>query len=366
MKIGILTFHRALNYGAVLQCFALYKTLENMGHEVEVIDYRTEGIERFRKTFSMMNFTRAKGITNKLKYSILSFLLYKSKKRTAKKFDLFVANTMSLSNVVKKKNDISNCYDVIFFGSDQIWNPDILNGLDPVYYAQINKGNTKFITYAASVGKIGFIDNNDNIKLFKKYVDAYDHISVREPSLKSFLSDKLQIKSGVVCDPSLLLPKEEYEKIAEEPAENNYVLLFDQFKTSYAYLLANNIAKQLGVKVITIGAETSPLHKSPCKRISEVSPSQFLGYIKKAKCIVTVSFHVTSFSVIMEKDFYTFPKNKNDDRSRTILKVAGLEHRMVEAPNVQFTSINYSNVKDKLGNYKEESLKFISNSLKIK
>lgn len=365
MKIGILTFHRALNYGAVLQCFALYKTLENMGHEVEVIDYRTEGIERFRKTFSMMDFTRSKGIANKLKYVLLSILLHKSKKRTARKFDTFVANTMSLSNVVKKKDDISNCYDIIIFGSDQIWNPDIFNELDPVFYAQINKGNSKFVAYAASVGKICFIENSDNFNLFKRYIGAYDYISVREPSLKSFLLSKLQIESDVVCDPSLLLPKEEYEKIAEEPMESNYVLLFDQFKTPYAYPLAGNIAKQLEVEVITIGAETSPFHKSLCKRISEVSPSQFLGYIKNAKCIVTVSFHVTSFSLIMEKDFYTFPKNKNDDRSRTILKVAGLEDRMVESSNVQFKRIDYSNVKEKLEIYKGESLKYIRKSIEL-
>ena len=38
MKIGILTFHSQLNYGGVLQCWALKKALEDMGHEAVVID----------------------------------------------------------------------------------------------------------------------------------------------------------------------------------------------------------------------------------------------------------------------------------------------------------------------------------------
>ena len=44
--IGIITFHRAVNYGAVLQCFALQQALDNIGAENEVIDYRCEFIEK--------------------------------------------------------------------------------------------------------------------------------------------------------------------------------------------------------------------------------------------------------------------------------------------------------------------------------
>lgn len=42
MKIGILTFHCAVNYGAVLQAYALQEILRSLGHEVYVIDYRPD------------------------------------------------------------------------------------------------------------------------------------------------------------------------------------------------------------------------------------------------------------------------------------------------------------------------------------
>ena len=51
MRIGILTFHRAHNYGAVLQCYALQETLKRMGHDVQVIDYRQPWIEDFYNLF---------------------------------------------------------------------------------------------------------------------------------------------------------------------------------------------------------------------------------------------------------------------------------------------------------------------------
>ena len=63
MKIGILTFHWATNYGAILQCYALQTYLENLGHDVEVIDYKPKQYDdtlyaffRFRKFLNVCNY----------------------------------------------------------------------------------------------------------------------------------------------------------------------------------------------------------------------------------------------------------------------------------------------------------------------
>ena len=45
MKVGILTFHRAENFGAMLQVFALQQYLRKLKHDVEIIDYRNKTIE---------------------------------------------------------------------------------------------------------------------------------------------------------------------------------------------------------------------------------------------------------------------------------------------------------------------------------
>lgn len=46
MKVGIITYHRAHNYGAVLQCYALQEVLKRMGHDTQIIDYRQPFIEK--------------------------------------------------------------------------------------------------------------------------------------------------------------------------------------------------------------------------------------------------------------------------------------------------------------------------------
>lgn len=54
MNIGILTFHQAHNYGAVLQCYALKEVLSQMGHEVEVIDYRQHHLENIMQSGTLI------------------------------------------------------------------------------------------------------------------------------------------------------------------------------------------------------------------------------------------------------------------------------------------------------------------------
>ena len=56
MKVGILTFHRALNYGAVLQSYALQQVLKDLGYDACIIDYKQKHIEKIYKVFDFEYF----------------------------------------------------------------------------------------------------------------------------------------------------------------------------------------------------------------------------------------------------------------------------------------------------------------------
>lgn len=364
MKIGILTFHRALNYGAVLQCYALFKALSEMGHDVEVIDYRPEAIEKYRMLFRINDFKRANGFAKKIRYVASCIMLVCSKRKTSKKFDEFLNSKIILSPIVRNIENISFSYDVIFFGSDQIWNPETCEGLDKVYYGQFKKGHAKFYAYAASLGRIDLI--NGNLKdLFGKYVLNYDKIAVREKSVADFLLGEFAIKSEVVCDPSLFLSKNLCDSLAQKPKDDNYVVVFNLDGNPQAVSFAQNIANQIGAKVIMMMAETNHLHRHSYEVRTELSPFEFLGYIKYSKCVVTDSFHATSFSLIMNVNLYTYRQKRNNDRSQMILDVVGLGERMVNASDkVSFSPINYEGVNERLSEYMRLSLSYISTNLK--
>lgn len=359
MRIGILTYHRALNYGAVLQCMSLYTALKRMGHEVEVIDYRPEAIEKYRMYFRWKDFVSSKGVVGKLRYLFSCLTLIESRKKTVRKFDTFLKDHIHLSSVVSSINDAPTYYDVVFFGSDQIWNPANNEGVDKVYLGQMHKGHAKFYTYAVSMGRLDLFEGKvaDD---YKKYIPSFDGLSVRENSMQAFLKEKLNRDSDVVCDPSLLITKEECEAMAVKPRDEGYVLLFNLDGNPNALGFANRIARQLGKKVIRIGAVQNPCHRYHCEVRAELSPSEFLGYIEYADCIVTNSFHATSFSLIMQKNFYTLLRKNNNDRAKTILGVAGLEKRLVDAKDdVKFEEISYQGVAERLEEYKEKSLEWI-------
>lgn len=363
MKIGILTYHRALNYGAVLQCMSLYSVLKRMGHEVEVVDYRPQAIEKYRMFFRRKDFWFMKGVFGKIRYLFSCLTLVRSRKKTVRKFDGFLAENIKLSPKVSSVDDFPSGYDVVFFGSDQIWNPNNNEGVDKVYLGQMLKGKAKFYTYAVSIGRLDLIDG-DIAAAYQKYLCSFDGLSVRETAMQSFLKEKFGVDSDVVCDPSLLITKEACEAMAVRPKDEGYVLLFNLDGNPNALDFANRIAEQLGKKVIQIGAVQNPCHRYHCQVRAELSPAEFLGYIKYADCVVTNSFHATSFSLIMKKNFYTLVRKNNNDRAKTILGIAGLEDRLVDAKDrVEFKEVFYQGVGERLEEYRDMSLDWIEKCL---
>ena len=108
----------------------------------------------------------------------------------------------------------------------------------------------------------------------------------------------------------------------------------------------------------------NPFHRYHSEVRAELSPAEFLGYIQYADCIVTNSFHATSFSLIMQKNFYTILRKNNNVRAKTILAVAGLENRLEDAKaHVEFKEINYQGIRERLERYKESSMEWIQQCL---
>lgn len=342
MKIGILTFHRALNYGAVLQCYALCDTLKNMGHDVEVLDYRPSYLEKSRKGFSKRNYAKL-SIRKKFISLIKWALFYGKRHKASRAFDRFLFRYLRFSPVLKSTIDIPDYYDFIIFGSDQVWSPRICEGFDPFYWGQFEKRGTRFVTYAASLGDPNELSPADWQKI-SNYLENFDAISVREAQLKKEIEQRLQVPVSVVPDPTLLANREIFEKIARKPPIDKYVLLFTLEEDDSACQFAERVAKERGCQVVRISLLGYLRHKDKNVIIaSALSPEEFLGYFRYADFIVTISFHGTAFSVIFRKDFYTL-HSKGESRSRNLLQSVSLEERLVKASDVtRISPVDYSN-----------------------
>ena len=217
MKVGIITYHFAINYGAVLQCYALSKFLESKGYEIEVINYVNSKQKRNNDVIKH---------DGGIKSVIVNFLLlpFRSKIKNKKyKFESFV-NKIQLSKKIQNTDELkeyinSNNFNVIISGSDQVFNPKI-DDFDLAFLLPFDI-NCKKISYAASTGNA----NIDDISKLKKYLEKFDRISIREANdLEKFKNIAINIK--VVCDPTLLLSKNDWKMLFSTKGDSNYLLCY--------------------------------------------------------------------------------------------------------------------------------------------
>lgn len=357
MKIGILTFHSAHNYGAMLQCYALQEVLKHMGHDVEVIDYRPDYRLRPHQVFDIHRF-KPLPIIKQIAFKIITL---KDRAIRNRKFENFMRNYLALSDRVAK-NLIPDSYDIYVMGSDQIWNPKITQGFDPVFFGCFGfpKAKRIYISYAASMEQLEL--NDDEKEFCHKALNNFDAISVREKVLANLLQPLTSKKVEIVLDPTLLLDTQNWEEIAKLPKiKEKYVLVYQIRVKKNIVQIANEIARQINAIVIQV--TVSPYHNR--RKLQHESPTQFLGLMQHAACVVTTSFHGTAFSVIFNRPFYYVELGDGcDSRAKSLLSDIGLANRITQVnDSPTFTSIDYDIVNDTLVELKMKSLEFLRRSI---
>lgn len=364
MKIGILTFHRAHNYGAILQCYALQEYLKQEGHHVEVLDYcpqfvsDTYAVWKYWRFIARNPFVMLKKIWNEL-------LIFPHRVIRHYSFNKFIEKELNLSLKVRNLL-IPSSYDIYVIGSDQVWNSKITKGFDKIYFGYwgFNKGSKRIISYAASMEATTL--SRESEIFFEKALENFDAISVRESKMQELLQPLTKKKINIVLDPTLLVNNSIWHKIAEMPrCKRKYVLVYQVQQDENSLRIAHSIAKQIDAEVFEIVAWL----QSPFKRnvIQCASPKDFLGWIKYASCIITTSFHGTAFSIIFNKPFYCLELGMGwDNRSLFLLENTGLKNRMIDKKcSPSFQDINYDIVNKRLVDMREDSIKYISASTNI-
>lgn len=364
MKIGILTFHCAHNFGAVLQCYALQEALKEMGHEVFIIDYRPDYLINPYKVFSFQRIKSKNPIKIIVKL-IIELLSIKARIIKDKGFCKFINTLFNLYPITQLSNQSD--FDLFVFGSDQIWNPKFNNNkLDPIFLGSSPIfSHTPKIAYAASMGCKKLADPKQESK-FIQGIQTFKSISVREKSLQEYIFKVSGIKSKIVVDPTLLLSSIQYEKlIGERKIKENYIFIYQVGRSEHLTKNLDYLEKKSKKKIINISA----CGRIYLNQINELkyTPYDFLNLIKYADLILTTSFHGTVFSCIFQKNFYTFSVNENvDDRSKNLLKSLSLEERMIDnVSKIKDLPINYNLVNPILKNIQTESLIWLKKSIKI-
>lgn len=358
MKIGILTFHCAHNYGAVLQAYALQEKLKEMGADVQVIDYRPDYILNTYTT--RFGFVQG-GLIANIKNIFAYLLLYPFKALRARIFNKFINKQLILTKRVK--NSIPDDFDFYVFGSDQIWNTDITKGVDNVFWGNFKvKNNAKKITYAASKGEAMY--DNEHFKVIIKSLKNFTNISCREEELINIIQPYGDKEMLLSVDPAFILSRKRWEALAINPQnKSKYVLIYQVRSDNKTYQLANNIAHQLNANVIEVPSWIYWEYYG--NKYIATSPFEFIGLIKNAECIITTSFHGVAFSLIFNRNFYAIDvTNGHDKRIINLLKSLNLSDRILnDFKDIKFTPINFEEPNKLLSTQIQNSINYLKNAI---
>ena len=297
MKIGILTFHSQLNYGGVLQCWALQTALENMGYEVLVIDREFEHQIRSVKAIF-------RGWTVKQWIKFLAKLLLRRPEalRIVRYYRtvMFVKRNLHLTSYSFKAwkdapKDLG--VDLIVVGSDQVWN-GIWNNLG-VYLLQ-GAPDVPAIGYAVSLGMIEL--PTDCIAMYKKAADRFISVSVREKEAAILLS-QVGIKAKTVADPVLLVDWSLKYEVSDKADLvcyfiGNEILDVDTVQSLDSFAVRNHMP----IHIFLQNFSAKTYHTAHVKIHYTAGPAEFCKTLAAARYIISDSFHALMFAYIFGKE----------------------------------------------------------------
>lgn len=371
------------NYGSILQSYALFIKLKQMGFEPDVVDYKdipnTIG-SQFKQTLFLR-------IPMLLKYSEIKkkLLSIKISRDIAyceilcgrhKAMDLFVLNNFSFTKhcdtISDVKKQIKN-YSCVLIGSDQLWGiAEILRDYHTLNFVPDNQPK---ISYATSFG-VSCLPNFLRRKA-RKFLKRIDFLSVREKSGAEIIKKIASRNAKVVVDPTLLLSPSDWAIVAGDKRKisEKYIFCFFLGNNPDQRSFAKRFSKKVKLPIVSM-LHVDEFIPSDIDfadiNINNASPNDFINLIKNAEYIICDSFHASVFSIIFKKKFYTLDRykssstNSRNTRITSLFSILGIENRHIDIhfdiDKLISITTDYDLVHKKWFDWRQESLIYLKNS----
>ena len=372
MKLGILTFHFADNYGAVLQAYALQTYLETLGHEVSIINYQPGYITNG----GHLRFPRSKrDIYADARVIFIKIALFRAALTGKTRKAAFAAfrtrhlktNRREYTTLAQLRAEPPAC-DAYICGSDQIWNPPARAGVDAAYYLDFGTKTCRRISYAASFGRAAI--EEDYKKDIGRLLAGLDAVSVREKSGLELVKNLAGRDASWMPDPSLLL--NDYQPVITKPEDEDFVFSYCLRGNNFIADVQKFVAKALHTQLIL--PYNSQQRWSSNGKVVYLGPSEWVGRIRYARTVVTNSLHGTIFSILFRKPFIAIPlagrKQNLNERVMSLLTRLGLKDRLLcgtrqaDIRRLMDTRVDWEDVYGRLRVWQDEARDYFINTLR--
>lgn len=361
--VGIVTFHTADNYGAVLQAYALQEYIGlHIGHSVEIIDFNTPVHEKEHRLFG-----HESDWLRDIVYGVFIIPHMRALRTRIVRFAQFrkVFLNVSAHRYCSEEDFMENIksYDYYVSGSDQVFNPKVR--YRDCYYLGFEKKNSRKIAYAPSFGISVFTD--DERAFIGSKVKDFDRLSCRESVGADYLSELSGVKVPTVCDPVFLLSKDEWGKVIVYPHEQEepYIFVYDLLGKYNDIELARKVSESLGgVRIICATTRTRVIYKGVMV-LRNLGPCELLGYIAGCECVVTDSFHGTALSYVMGKKVISYiASEKSSSRIMSLTELLGTRNQVVtDVDSFDYSSMEFYDYSSRLEKFISDSKDFLHKAL---
>lgn len=362
-KVTVITLQNVRNYGSALQALATQQFFENLGCNVDFINYVRTNISSHA--------IKAKGWCEGMwigKRIVYTTLLYPTFYRQDIVFDRFLKKHLRVqNNVVTSHDDFAKLTidsDIYCTGSDQTWNSDWNGGILPELFLDFVPNNVKKISYAASMGK-GALDEWEKQQT-KKLLERYSAISVREKSAVDIIKGLGIDDVEQLLDPTLQMNRDFWMGFTTKPKEKGYLLIY-QLNTNPKFdNYAVEFAKRRGLKLLRFCTRYDQVIK-PGKPLIIPEVTDFISYIAYADCVITDSFHATAFSINLNTNFISIYPHEFGGRLASILELTGLQSRHLTSYDdfslADNMAVNFSHANYVLEEERQKAVKFMNKAI---
>lgn len=350
MRVGIFTLHRALNYGALWQCYALKHVCDLFGCKTETIDYNPWGHYTF---------------TGVLWHNPLTAYRYVMQLGYFNRFSRQRLNPTrhTESHVWIKQNPPED--DVYIVGSDTVWANAVVGDYLDSYLLDFAPKHVKRISYAASTGGNPMELNEYQLGELRKFAA----ISIRERQSVADVQSKVEVKVADVCDPALLLTKEDYASVEEKPLwlPKHYIVYFDLAGDPFCTECAKQMSRDFNLPILNLAGK---YRRWARYNYIAPTPEQWLYILDQADYICTNSFHGVAFSIIYRRPFVccaaqTGGRAKTNGRVLNLLEQTNLIDRYITSIEQVNTKVNPDMKFDEsaIESYRHRSLEWLKNAI---
>lgn len=307
MKIGIITYHLAHNYGAFLQAYALTMRLREEFPEdtVEIINYNMKVAENHYKKVILKE--------NKMHTILYNLKRYNTFKKVQK--ELPTGNLKCISDKIDVfEKFVKGKYDIIIAGSDEIWKVNGFRGFPTAYWLPGKLQCVKMSYAASSRISNDILEKNNNLEKIKSFLKEYEYVGVRDKSTYNTFK-KITNNIHLNCDPTFIYNFKFDSNIGKKILEEKFKI--DVNKPTIGFMLENSkdlecVRKKYGDKYNYVSLYKKLPNTLSCPTIT---PFEWINVISALDFFISSYFHGICFALKTGTPFIALEKNVNAKES---------------------------------------------------